>query len=398
MHNKPVSPPASPASDHVSSHDVADQVERGKKATKHSFFIAGFAIASWAPLVPYAQARLQADPATLGNILLCLGLGAVIGMPLARTLSGRLGARSIIVAAALSLVISLPLLAVLSHTWLLALCLLLFGAAIGAIDVAGNVHGAQVQHLADKPLMSSFHGFYSIGGLVGASGMTLGLASGLGTLTVTLLGAGIILISILCAASQFMPSHKEESHTVFIMPKGIVITIGLLVSVIFLAEGAMLDWSALLLTQTKALSLAYAGVGYAIFAITMTISRLLGERILARFGERCTLLAGMLGTGLGLMLAAFATPLWLVFVAMAVTGFAAGNLVPILFTLAARQKTMPIAHAIGAISILGYAGVLLGPALIGYLSHATGLMLAFASTGLLVLLCILAIARVLRSD
>lgn len=380
--------------------NMARTLARGKTATKHSFFIAGFAIASWAPLVPYAQERLQADPATLGSILLCLGLGAVIGMPLASALSGKLGTKRIIVTAAASLVLTLPLLALVSNTVLLALCLLLFGAAIGAIDVAGNIHGTEVQHLADKPLMSSFHGFYSIGGLVGASGMTLALASGVSVVTATLCGAGVILFSLLCAANNFMPSpsHNQDQHPLFILPKGKVITIGMLIFVIFLAEGAMLDWSALLLSQEKALNLAYSGAGYALFAITMTLSRLCGESLISRLGERVTLLAGMLGTGLGLIMAAVVSPLWLVMSAIALAGFAAGNIVPILFTLAGRQKAMPMAHAIGAISILGYGGVLLGPAMIGYISHATGLVIAFASTGVLVLLCLLGIRRLMREE
>lgn len=380
------------------SHHIDHTLARGKTATKHSFFIAGFAIASWAPLVPYAQARLQADPATLGTILLCLGLGAVIGMPLASALSGRLGTKRIIVTAAASLVLTLPLLALLSNTVLLALCLLLFGAAIGAIDVAGNIHGTEVQHLAEKPLMSSFHGFYSIGGLVGASGMTLGLASGISVVTATMLGAGAILLSLLCAANNFMPTHSQEQHPLFILPRGKVITIGLLIFVIFLAEGAMLDWSALLLTQEKSLKLAYSGAGYVLFAIAMTFSRFCGESLILRFGERNVLLAGMVVTGLGLICAALASPLWLVMLAIALAGLAVGNLVPILFILAGRQKTMPMAHAIAAISILGYGGVLLGPAMIGYISHAIGLKLAFASTGVLVLLCIMGIRSLMRQD
>lgn len=146
-------------------------VKDGKRATRLAFFIAGFALACWAPLVPFAQVRLHADANLLGRVLLCLGLGAVMGMPLASGACGRWGIRTVIVTSVFAIIGTLPLLTIVATPAALSLCLGVFGAAIGAIDMATNLHGMEVQTIARMPLMSGFHGMFSLGGLIGASGM-----------------------------------------------------------------------------------------------------------------------------------------------------------------------------------------------------------------------------------
>lgn len=365
-----------------------DNLRGGKRATRLAFFIAGFAIACWAPLVPFAQARMRADAAELGTILLCLGLGAVIGMPAAGALSARIGSRFVIMAGAAGPVVALPLLALLADPVLLGASLLLFGAAIGAIDVAANIHGAQVQEAAGVPLMSGFHGLYSIGGLVGAGGMTALIALGVGVLPAASIAAALVLLCILRAAPGFFTTRAAESGPLFILPRGVVLIIGLLSLILFLAEGAMLDWVALLLTQAKGVDLSVSGVGYTLFALAMTVSRLLGDRIVAGLGERRALVAGMAMTGVGLAIIALAGPVPVVLGGIVLAGLAAGNVVPVLFTLASRQTAMPPAHAIAAASMLGYLGVLMGPALIGYAAYFIGLAGAFVALAALVLLAL----------
>lgn len=368
-----------------------------KRATQLSFFIAGFGLSSWAPLVPFAQQRLGADSATLGTVLLCLGLGAVIGMPGAGVLAGRIGCKALIAAAGVGLAVALPLLALASTPWQLGLCLLLFGAAIGAIDVAANVHGTEVQHRARRPLMSGFHGLYSIGGLVGAAAMTAVLAAGLHAALAALAAAAIIAGCLLRAVPGFLATASPQKTPLLVIPRGRVLAIGLLAMVIFLAEGAMLDWSALLLSQEKDIDVDYAGAGFVVFSTAMTLVRVVGDRIVARTGERAVLIAGFVLTAGGLGLAASSSHLAVVFTSIAVAGAAAGNVVPILFSLAGRQTIMPPSHAIAAASMLGYLGVLLGPALLGYAAHGTGLVVAFQGMALLVALAACGIPAVLTA-
>lgn len=367
-----------------------------KRATQLSLFIAGFALSSWAPLVPFAQQRLSADAATLGSVLLCLGLGAVIGMPGAGALVGRVGCKALIVTAGLILAAVLPLMAMASTAFTLGLCLLIFGAATGAIDVAANVHGTEVQRIARRPLMSGFHGLYSIGGLVGAAAMTAIIAAGASAAAATIAAGLVIALCVLLAAPGFLALPQAKTGPLLIVPRGIVVGIGLLAMVIFLAEGAMLDWSALLLSREKGVDQRFAGAGYSVFACAMTLIRFVGDRFVARAGERVVLIAGFLITAGGLTLAAWSSNLAVVYPAIAAAGLAAGNVVPILFSLAGRQTVMPPSQAIAAASMLGYLGVLLGPAVLGYAAHAVGLVDAFLWLAGLVALSAVAIRLVVR--
>lgn len=365
-----------------------------RRATQLAFFIAGFALSSWAPLVPFAQQRLQADAATLGTVLLCLGLGGVIGMPGAGALASRLGCKALILAAGAMLTLALPALAWVDTPLALGVCLMLFGAAIGAIDVAANIHGTEVQHRARQPLMSGFHGLYSIGGLIGAAAMTGAIAAG-ASAAAAALGAGVIIaLCLIVAAPGFLATRSVDKAPLLVVPRGVVLVIGLLAMVMFLAEGAMLDWGALLLSQAKGVDVGVAGAGYAVFACAMTLIRLVGDRIVARFGPRAVLTAGFVCTAAGLATAALSGALPLVYAGIALAGLACGNVVPVLFSLAGQQKIMPPSHAIAAASILGYLGVLAGPAVLGYVAHAVGLVDAFIGLAVLVLLTALAIARV----
>ena len=366
-----------------------NMLAKGKRSTRLAFFIAGFGLSCWAPLIPFAQSRINADSATLGTLLLCLGLGAVMGMPISGALSGKIGSRVVIICGAIGLAVALPLLKLASTPSLLAMCLLMFGMSIGGIDVAANIHGTEVQNIAKKPLMSGFHGLYSIGGLIGASGMTMGLAAGLDVVVAAGLASAVIIACITRALPDFFTRRERGTHPLLAIPKGTVLILGILALIVFLAEGAVLDWSALLLTQIKQVNVKAAGAGYTVFALAMVISRFIGDRAISYFGERLMLIGGIVLTAVGIALTAFAQAVPIILSGLGIAGLAAGNVVPILFTLAGRQTIMPISHAIAATSILGYLGVLIGPASIGYIANFIGLTMAFYSLAFLLVVSLL---------
>lgn len=373
---------------------LSSQIKRGKVASKTSFFIGGFALSSWAPLVPYAKDRLNVDTQTLGTILLGLGLGAIVGMIVASILANKIGCRKVITSAAIGLAITLPLLAYLSSPIIFGFILFLFGLFIGVIDVTANIHGSQVQQLEQKPLMATFHGFYSIGGLLGVAITTLFLVFIYSSVLVASIFASIILICcIMRANANFLEKQKRVEVTpIFSIPKGIILIIGLLCSLVFLAEGAFLDWGAILLVQDKNTDLSLSGIGYVVFAFALTISRFTGDRLVSKFGEAKILFSGLFFTAIGIVLTAYSTILFTTLIAIAITGLAAGNVVPILFSLAAKQTEMPINTAISAVSFLGYLGILLGPAMIGYIANIIGLNTTFYVLGLTILMITIFVA------
>src|SRR5689334_12100640 len=137
------------------------------RATRLIFLLSGIGMASWAPMVPYAKANLGLDDGTLGLVLLCMGCGAAAAMPLAGFLTHRFGNRDVIGVSGLLVCLALPLLTIASSTWALGAALLFFGAALGVVDVSMNAHAVDVEKMRGKPMMSGFHGLFSVGGLVG---------------------------------------------------------------------------------------------------------------------------------------------------------------------------------------------------------------------------------------
>jgi predicted MFS family arabinose efflux permease len=354
----------------------ADRPET-RLATRLSFFVAGFGVASWAPLVPFAKERLHIDDGTLGLMLLCLGVGSVALMFLSGVLNARYGSRPIILAGGFGLAVLLPLLAVAGSPVTLGMTLFAFGAALGALDVAMNIHAVEVERAAGRPLMSGFHALFSVGGFAGATAMTFLLSSNVGPFASTLLIALPMAITMVVAAPRLLRASHSQESPLFVAPHGIVLLLAALAAVMFLVEGAILDWSALLVTEKGLVREAQGGLGYSIFAIAMTTGRLGGDFVTARVGDRAMLFWGGLATmaGFALLLAA---PIR----AVAMSGFlliglGASNIVPVVFRGAGAQRAMPAGHAVAAITTAGYSGILVGPAGIGFVARTFGLSAGF---------------------
>ena len=354
-------------------------------STRIAFFIAGFGIAAWAPLVPYAKARAQLNEGTLGLLLLCLGVGSIIAMPVAGALASRFGCRRVLSAGTILLCVALPMLATVSSIPLLMAGLFLFGAGLGTVDSTVNLQAVIVERASGKTMMSGFHGLFSLGGIVGAAGVSALLGLGLSPLSATLVVIVITLAALLKAAPHLLPYGSESSGPAFAIPHGVVLFIGCLCFIVFLAEGAVLDWSAVFLSDERGLDEAYAGLGYAAFALTMTIGRLTGDAIVRRLGaKRVIVIGGLLATA-GMLLATL-LPAWeTALLGYALVGAGCSNIVPVLYTAVGKQTVMPEHIAVPAITTLGYAGILAGPALIGFIAHGSSLSVAFVLIAVLLL-------------
>ncbi|MFJ2987483.1 MFS transporter [Collimonas sp. NPDC087041] len=356
-------------------------------ATRLAFLSAGLCMSAWAPLVPYAKARLGLNEGSLGLLLLCLGVGSLLAMPLTGVLAARLGCRRVILTAGALTCLLLPCLALADSPLQLGIALFVFGAAIGTLDVAMNVQAVMVEKASGGALMSGFHGLFSVGGFVGAGGMALLLWGGLSPFWSSVAAVLLVALVLLVAAPHLLREPEQSDRdALFVLPHGAVIFIGVLCFIVFLVEGAILDWSALFLTAARGLDASQGGLGYAAFAIAMTTGRLTGDRIVKRFGGKRVLLLGGLCAAGGFFLAVSAATAAVALIGFILIGLGASNIVPILFSAAGNQATMPAGLAIAAITTLGYAGILAGPALIGFIAHATSLNVAFAMLGCALLL------------
>jgi predicted MFS family arabinose efflux permease len=366
-------------------------------ATRGTFFLCGFSMSAWAPLVPFVKMRLMIDEGQLGLLLLCIGAGSLITMPTTGFLTARWGCRQIITLAMLTLCLVLPLLAILDNTRLLALVLLIFGAAIGMLDVAMNVHAVVVEKASQRPLMSGFHALFSLGCILGPLFIST-LLTLRGDPLIACLFVVIISLLILLPTSRHLHHAVQNTRPdkVWQLPRGWVLFLGILCAVMFLAEGAMFDWSAVFLSSVRHIQPDLAGLGYTLFAIAMTGGRLSGDRLIRCCGRFWVLCVGSLLVSGGFLVITLSNNLPLTVLGIVLIGLGAANLVPIIFTAAGAQPHMPANQAIAAVTTLGYAGILLGPALIGLVAHFSNLSFALGGVALLMLLVTVSARAVTR--
>jgi hypothetical protein len=251
------------------------------------------------------------------------------------------------------------------------------------MDIHCYVNGVEVESQEKRSLMSSFHAQFSIGGLFGAGLMTLLLSMGVSLIIAAFIGATVVLMAMLLTIRRLLFVSAVEQH-LFVFPRGIVLLLALLAAIMFLVEGAVLDWGALLVIDRQLAAPQNAGVGYILFSAAMVIARLTGDRIISVFGEFWILIAGGIVTILGISVILLSSLPLVALVGFVLIGLGAANLVPIFFSAAGRQKVMPASLAIASVTTTGYAGVLIGPAMIGFTADITSLSIAFWLLALLI--------------
>ena len=220
-------------------------------STRIVFLITGLVMSAWAPLVPLAKERTGLDDGGLGLLLLGLGLGSIAAMPFAGHLTARYGCRPVIVWSTVALCAVLTLLSSIAWLPALVLAVLLFGASMGMLDCAINIQSIIVEKNSGEALQSGFHGMYSVGGILGAGALTVLLSIGLDPIFSVLCVVAIVMGALYKAIPTLLTYGTEQDGPIFAMPKGIVFLLGTLCFIVFLTEGAMLDWSAVFLVSSR---------------------------------------------------------------------------------------------------------------------------------------------------
>ena len=356
-------------------------------STRIAFLITGLAMSAWAPLIPFVKARLAIGESTLGLLILCFGVGSLLAMPVTGPLVNRYGCRRIITVSLLLMCVSLVCLAVSPSLPIMAINLLVFGMMLGATDVAMNMQAVIVEKDSGRAMMSGFHGFYSLGGIFGAVVMSALMWMGLSPFHALLCLTAVLLLMLAYCTKDLLPKTQADnsngaSEPFFVVPRGKVLLIGALCFVAFLAEGAVLDWSAVFLTTLRGIDPIYAGLGFACFSVAMTIGRFTGDKIVNTLGGTRVVFWGGLCAALGFLLVVFIPFTAAAFIGFTLVGVGASNIVPVLFTAAGNQTSMPMGLAIAAVVSMGYAGLLAGPAVIGFIAEQSSLNVSFGIVAL----------------
>jgi predicted MFS family arabinose efflux permease len=354
-----------------------------RTATFAVFAVNGAMIGTWVAHIPWLQERLDVSKTAIGFALLCMAAGALVAMPLTGQILDRRASASVVKAATLVYTLLLPLPLIAPSAVALGAILVVFGAANGAMDVAMNAHGVAVERDLERPIMSSLHGGWSVGGFL-AAGLSAGTgAAGLDPRVLALL-VGVALWFAALYLTARLGEASAHSESGFALPSRGVILVGALCFLAMVTEGAIGDWSGIYLREDLGASAAAAATSFTGFSLGMAIARLGGDRLNERLGTGPLLRGGMTLVALALgtiLLIGQPVPAVVGFV---LVGLGIANSVPILFSAAGRHH--PPGPSLAAVFTMGYTGFIVGPPMIGALGDAIGLPETLA------LLCVSALA------
>lgn len=392
------------------SSPVTPRLRQARLGVFGTFFVAGFGLAAWLVNIPPVQEKTGISHATLGILLLVLGLGGVVGMQISGFVINRLGSKIVSFAALAVFVLAVNLPVHATGAVTLGIALFVFGLGNGSLDVAMNDQAVIVERDYGRPIMSAFHAYWSIGGAVGAlfGAAAQGLQLGLGVSVLT--AAAVTAIVGVAAISRMLPRTPMDASADIAAPaaaagradtasttpaqrpqpgiRGRVIAFGVLAFLLMMAEGVANDWAPLHAVDHLGQPNATAALAYATFAVAMTVGRLTVDRIAHRFGPAFVVRYGSTAAAIGITVVMVSPAFGLTLVGWAIFGIGLAGVVPQLFTAAGNISSTGQSIILSRVVGAGYVGQLAGPALIGILAGWVGLNLAFV---LPLVVCVIAI-------
>ena len=372
---------------------------RGDRIAVSILFLAnGFLVGSWAPKIPVLMARLDITESIMGLLILAFGLGSIVIMPIFGTLTAKNGSAPILKLAALLVLPLLLLISLAPELITTAIVIFAFGGLIGGMDVAMNTNAVAVEKRMGRAIMSSCHGFWSLGGLIGAAlgGVLLGALGEIGhSIAVTVLAA-LMTLPVLPLIAQDQPTAEARAATPLRFPSSpLPYLVGIMALFSMVPEGAILDWSALYLQRDHGADIELAALGFAAFSATMAIMRFAGDAIRQRLGAVTTLRVCGAFALAGMAIGALAPTPHLVILGFAIAGIGISNMVPIAFSAAGNLPGVPAGIGLSIVTVTGYSGILVAPSAIGFIAERTGFSPVLLGTAGLILVT-LALSRLAR--
>lgn len=391
----------------AASDQKAETVRRARRATFAIFGFNGLLTTSWTARIPAVATTFDLQPGRLGLLLLMVGIGSVIGLPLAGGVVARVSTANAVRLAGGLLIVAMSMVAVgLLQGWLIptGISLFAFGFGVGVWDVAQNIEGAEVERRGSRTVMPKFHAAFSGGGFAGAllGSLLARLHIPLWLHLMMILALGIVVVAV--CTQYFLPRASHQASPDRAAPKGNrwaawseprTITIGLVVLAASLTEGAANDWLAKATVDGLGASASVGALLFAVFVASMTSFRFVGSAMLDRFGRVPVVRACFLAAIVGLVIFVFAPNIYLAAVGALVWGAGAALGFPVGMSAGADDPARAAAR-VSVVSTIGYAAFLAGPPLLGFLGDHVGTrhaLLAIAGFCVLSLLSAPAVRR-----
>jgi MFS family permease len=318
-------------------------------------------------------------------VLFALPVGLMLSLPFTGWLTSKVGSRKVVTFALLLYCSTLVLIGMSQSVLHLVIALFVFGFASNMGNISVNTQAVGVEHLYKKSIMASFHGLWSLAGFSGAALGTLMIGMGVEPTPHFLLIMGLVLVSVALAYQFALPQDapRDADQPLFVKPDKELMGLGLIAFCSLICEGAMFDWSGVYFQKVVGAEKAWIAAGYTAFMSTMAFTRFIADRLTTRFGLKRVLQTSGTLTSLGLAIAVLFPSLWTAILGFFLVGAGVSAVVPLVYSVAGKSKTMAPSMALAAVSTIGFAGFLVGPPLIGLVAGVSSLRFSFALIALM---------------
>lgn len=347
--------------------------------------------AFWVTRLPEIKANLALSDGALGIALFCVPAGALIAMLMISRFIQRFGAGRVTVVMTMAYAVSMILPFLAGNLWQLGLVLFVVGLTSASMDIAMNAVAATLQKAHDTIIMSTCHGFFSLGGMIGAGVGSVCIGYGIAAVPQMLAGIATVLLLVVLwirPVIGFVMEAASSSEAAFSWPGRALMGLAFIGFCSMQGEGAIIDWSAIYLNEITLADDYLWGMGYAGFSLSMTVGRFMGDHIMQRLPARTLLIVSFIVVILGLMMVVTPGTTWFSIAGFTLAGAGYALLVPIVFSEAAAKPGVSASQGIAAVATTGYMGFLLGPVVIGGIAEISNLTLGF---GYLIFLTVLAL-------
>ncbi|MGI4750309.1 MAG: MFS transporter [Janthinobacterium lividum] len=365
-------------------------------ATAVFFFVSGFGYATWASRIPTLQQKLHLNEAELGAVLFALPVGLMLTLPITGNLLSRFSSRNVMFAGTVAFNIMLTLLGFTTQVWQLVLVLFCFGSSRNLMNISVNAQSVSVQQLYNRSIITTFHGIWSMAGFAAAALGYL-MVSGKVPPSYHFAIVGFLLIAIAIYFFQHTLNQKpvqQERRPAFVLPDKTLVKFGLMSFASMACEGTMYDWSGIYFQKEVHTSAAIATAGFVVYMIAMTTGRFFGDRLVNRIGIKPMLRYSGILIFAGMLLSALFPVALVAGFGFILIGFGVACVVPLVFSIAGKSKTLSSGSAIASVSTVGYLGFLMVPPVVGFIAQAAGLRWSFALMAALGALMVFMVSKI----